>query len=49
MNPTEAIAKSSETIADGINVKEPAQRTYDIVEKYVPANVRRLFKNRANH
>ncbi len=27
--------KSSETIADGINVKEPAQRTYDIVEKYV--------------
>ena len=27
--------KTSETIADGINVKEPAQRTYDIVEKYV--------------
>lgn len=27
--------KSSETIADGINVKEPAQRTFDIIEKYV--------------
>ncbi len=27
--------KTSDTIADGINVKEPAQRTFDIVEKYV--------------
>lgn len=27
--------KTSETIADGINVKEPAQRTFDIIQKYV--------------
>lgn len=27
--------KTSETIADGINVKEPALRTYNIIKKYV--------------